>query len=79
MSVCSANIYEYHCILALQTLILALQTVIFIDIGTADSCLQCQYKECAESTSAIGLYYEYWHGNPLMFLAAMVQVNLNFA
>ena len=37
--------------------------------------LQCQYryKECTELTSAIGLYYEYWHGNPLMFLAAMVQ------
>ena len=24
-------------------------------IGTVDNCLQCQYKECAESTSAIGL------------------------
>ena len=35
--------------------------MIFIDIGTVDSCLQCQYKECAESTSAIGLSYECWH------------------
>ena len=68
----SAHSLYWHC----RQSILALQTVIFIDIGTADSCLQCQYKECAESTSAIGLYYEYWHGNPLMFLAAMVQVGI---
>ena len=31
-------------------------------IGTVDSCLQCQYKECEEC----------WHGNPLMFLVAMI-------